>query len=497
MLERVALHQTRLRTPGLSLDARGIAMGTHGLLLFPTIDRLVAFFAVFTQVQTLDDLVAGLRVELVRSKLGAREVALIFLADSSDRMDAMAEVAGLAGGHTFTGGGRYWVQYRDAAAPYGYDMSEVSTGGAAYLLHHRAYSQAFDVERPLELRQLFLRLRPHLDPSAGREPGPRWVLCEWGLGGALIHYLRRSEVQARVGLCEWPPPSALEDTPVRRFLFDIPQLPARMVTLLTRTPGITMFVPASQGAAVEVGFRHPVQLRAVPTFRPPSLVLFRGRSEAPLEIPRLPALGALEAFARIELARGGDDALQADRPLETPQLRIPLRLVPTIRPLFDVSATWVEPEQLQLLRKLLYALGTDSLRRSSIAVAPQGAFVRAARGAQVVPLGTYYRAVAPGIYVPAGYETVPAVSPRTLASSIDVPDGSVVILRADASAWVLPESSFVSLEAAIVEGPAWAPLDAARIGGELSAEVPRITVEVEDPGGSPMRDVDRAKGPPA
>jgi hypothetical protein len=38
MLERVAVHQTRLRTPGLGLDARGVALGGKGVVLLPSID---------------------------------------------------------------------------------------------------------------------------------------------------------------------------------------------------------------------------------------------------------------------------------------------------------------------------------------------------------------------------------------------------------------------------------------------------------------------------
>ena len=492
MLERVALHQTRLRTPGLSLDARGVALGTHGLLLFPSLDRLVGFFAVFTQTQTLDDLMPTLKVELVRSKLGAREVALVFQADSSDRMDAIAEVSGLSGGHTFTGSGRFWVQYRDAAAPYGYDLSEVSAVAAGYLLHHQAYTQAFDVERAIDLRALFLRLLPHVDPSAGREPGPRWLLAEWGLGGALLHYLRRSEVAGRVGLVEWPPPSELEDVPVRRFLVDVPSVPPRMVPLLSRTPGLAMFVPVSPGAGVEVGHRHPVQLRAVPAFRPPGLVLFRGGGQPPLQITKLPLMGSIDAFARIDLLPEGPPAASVSRATPpVPSLRLPLRLVPSIRPLYDVAATWVPAAELPLLRRLLYALGADTLRRSSIAVSSEGAFVRSVGGAQVLPLGTYYRAVAPTLYVPAGYETVPAVTPRTLLTAIDVPEGAVVILRPDATAWVLKASAFISLEAAIVEGPRWAMLNAEAFEADLLAPLPAITIEVDDPGANPLRDLDR------
>ena len=63
MLERIALHQTRLRTPGLGLDAKGVALGAKGLVLLPSIDRLVAWLSVYTREHSLEDLMPD-RTEL-------------------------------------------------------------------------------------------------------------------------------------------------------------------------------------------------------------------------------------------------------------------------------------------------------------------------------------------------------------------------------------------------------------------------------------------------
>src|SRR5258708_2189503 len=116
MLDRVAVHQTRLRTPGLGLDAKGVALGAKGLVLLPSIDRLVAFLALYTRQSSLADILRSLSVEVVRSKLGAREVTLTFGAEGSDRMDRLAEVARLAGGATVPGTSRPLVPHRGAAA---------------------------------------------------------------------------------------------------------------------------------------------------------------------------------------------------------------------------------------------------------------------------------------------------------------------------------------------------------------------------------------------
>src|SRR5512138_868241 len=185
MLERVAVHQTRLRTPGLGLDPKGVALGAKGLVLLPSLDRLIAFLSLYTKSASLEDILRTLHVEVVKSKLGAREVTLTFAADSCDRMDRIAEVARLAGGSTFTGTSRHFVQYRDAAAPFGYDVAQISAGDAALWLYHNAFSQSYDAERKIDVGSLVQRLEPHPDPSTGREPGPRWLCVEAGLGPAL------------------------------------------------------------------------------------------------------------------------------------------------------------------------------------------------------------------------------------------------------------------------------------------------------------------------
>ena len=202
MLERVALHQTRLRVPGVGLDSRGIVLGARGLVLLPSLDRLVAFLAVYTEGQSLDPIVGTLRIELVRSKLGAREIALSFDAGSSDRMDRVAEVARLAGGFTFTGTSRHFVQYRDSAAPFGYDATEITASDSPLMLYHTSFSQLYGIEQKVELRELLLRLMPHAEPRAGSDASPLWILTEQGLGTTLLHYLSRSTVEAKCGIAE-------------------------------------------------------------------------------------------------------------------------------------------------------------------------------------------------------------------------------------------------------------------------------------------------------
>src|SRR5580658_9930856 len=169
MLERIALHQTRLRTPGLGLDAKGVALGTKGLVLLPSLDRLVALLAVYTSEHSLEDLKPSLEIHLVRSKLGTREITFVFAAESSDRMDRIAETARLVGGFTFTGTSRHFVQYRDAGAPFGYDAGQLLVTDAAFALYHDRFTQTYEEERAIEPKALLLRLMPQVDPATAEE----------------------------------------------------------------------------------------------------------------------------------------------------------------------------------------------------------------------------------------------------------------------------------------------------------------------------------------
>jgi hypothetical protein len=490
MLERVAMHQTRLRVPGLGLEAKGVALGARGLVLLASLERLVAFLSLYTSSQSLGELASQLRIEVVRSRLGTREIVVSFPAQSSGRMDRIAEVARVALGYCFTGTSRHFVQYRDAAAPFGYDAAELVATDADYALYHGLFSQVYEHERDIGLRALLLGLRPVVDPRAGREPGPSWVLADEGLGPAWIHYLVRSRVRADVGVIEQPPASAFEEAPVRRFLFRASELPERMVRLALATPGLGVFRPVAPGAAVEVGFRHPIALRACPAFRDDELVLFRGREQDPVAIETLPALGEVAAFARVTYAgeRQGVVA-RAARDADGTQsgVTVPIRLAPSLEPWRAVRASHVAPADYGVLRRILYALGPRTLREASVAITDAGAFLLNPAGVESTPVGAFLGELRPGLFVAAGYSAVPPVDPDVLWRALGAPAGTNVFLLADGRAFGIATGAFRPLEDALVEGFAWAPLEALSIEPALATELPRVVLE--DPGIAPLRGV--------
>ncbi len=488
MLERIALHQTRLHTPGLGLDSKGVALGGKGLVLLPSIDRLVALLAVYTRERSLEDLMPSLSMHVVRSKLGTREITLEVAAESSDRMDRIADTARLVGGFAFTGTSRHFVQYRDAAAPFGYDAPELLSSDAALLLYHDRFSQTYDVERSIELRSLLLRLMPQLDPRTRLSPGPRIVVAEPGLGPALVQYLSRSRVESDVGVAEWPPESAFDDAPVRRWIFRVPELPSRMLGLVHSTPGITCFMPVAPGVAVEAGFRHPVELRACPVFDPGGLILLRGRGAEAWSLPKLPPMGAVSVFGHVELRTGGNDASVTTRVAQAEGVRVPLRITPSTGPRRHVTATWVEPAQLPLLRRLAYALPRATIAQATLAMTARGAFLRSRAGIEAIPLGTFFVEVHPDLYVPAGHEITPAVAPEVLARALDAPAGHVVFLEPSAKGIAVAQEAFAPLEDALLDAPPWEEAVAQEI--ERTLEEEPLDLKVTSIGLMPTRGVE-------
>jgi hypothetical protein len=489
MLERIALHQTRLRTPGLGLDAKGVALGAKGLVLLPSLDRLVALLSVYTHEHSLEDLMPSLEIHLVRSKLGTREITFVFAAESSDRMDRIAETARLVGGFTFTGTSRHYVQYRDAGAPFGYDAGQLLVTDAAFALYHDRFTQTYEEGKSVDLRSLLLRLMLHVDPRTAGEPGPRFLVAEKGLGPALIHYLVRSRVDGEVTVGQWPPASAFDEGPIERYVMRVPDLPHRMHDLMRRTPGITTFLPVGPGVAVEVGHRHPVALRACPVFDAHGLVLLRGRGDEPWALERLPQMGDLRAFARVELRDEAARSIAVAKNVKAPEIvRVPLRVMPSSAPWRNVTATWIEADKVALFRRLAYALPHRSVARTTVAMTSRGAFLRCPDGVEAIPLGTFFFEIHPGLYIPAGYEVTPAVAPDVLYRALGAPSGQMLFVTTEAIALSVDGNAFVALETALLEAPPFDPVVADSIQSAL-ATAP-LELKLAPLGAFPLRAAD-------
>ncbi len=418
MLERAALHQTRFRTPGVGPDARGVVLGEKGLVLFASLDRAVAFLRAYGDEGSLDELLPGLTLRRVITPLRTRELLLGVQAESSYRMDRVAGIARLTGGLVFTGTARHFVKYRDAASPLGYDLEALATTPADVLLYHDTFQQAYTVERDLDLRALLLQLS--LEPDVGaaqRSPARLHATAETGVGHALVRYLYRSHVEARVALAEWPGASAFDDGPRRLHLFELTGAPPRIVALMRALPGVRVFEPIVEGVAVELGYRHPIALEACPSlFRGGGLTLFRAGAP-PEELATLPPFAPVRALVRTALDLG-DAAPIAPRArtAEPPEpLTLPLRLRPSSEPWRRVRAAVVPLAQRAWLARMLYVLPPRTLAALRLALTEDAAYLVDPAGIEGVPIGVFYAERAPGVFIPAGMALEPAVGGDVLA----------------------------------------------------------------------------------
>jgi len=433
MLQRVVLGQARFNLPGLIADARGVVVGRQLVARFAAIDRLVAFLRVLSAEQSIDDLQPGLRIVYARGGAGTREAIVLMPVGSPGLADTVAHAARLAGGQTFTGTGKQFVQYRDARAPFGYDVAVLADVAGDLVLHGTEQMVPYRIESELPLAKLLLRLslvRAERRAPGGLLPdGPLYVTARRGLGPVLATYLHRAAATARDGgvraaaaLCEGASTSAFATTD-SFWLFRVEGLPARMHGLLTRTPGLDVFVPVTDNVAVAAGYRHPIHLGSCRTSFPADrLHLFS--PGAVTEVAPLPVLAAIEDVVRM---RAPEARPAAAAPKARPELALALRLEPSGAAAGPTVAALVPWNRVTWLQRLCYALPPAALRDYRVAPLERGILVRASEVLEGIPFGTLFELAAPDVLVPVGLRVIPAVTPSLLTERLGATGGATVV----------------------------------------------------------------------
>jgi hypothetical protein len=479
VLERVALNQNRFRIPGVTPDARGAVLGQRGLLLFPSIDRVVGFFRVYSEESSIDDLLGSLSIRKVRTHLDTREWVLWFNSTSSYVMDKAAAIAKLLGGFAFTGTSRHYVKYRDAASPLGYDVPELIPEGGDIALYHDTFEQVYDSERELPFADLLFRLSPHRVPKSEEARSETLlVLARPGLAAATQGYFVRSRVPAEVVLVERPAQSAFDEGIERLVLFRARQLPDRVVDLVSSTPGLEAFAPLGDNFAVELGYRHPVQLESCSSvFESGRLYLFAGRRDRVEVLSDLPPFTDLRLITRlrVDLGHGGQIVGRA-RPVSGDPIGLPVRLVTSTAPWKHVTAAVVPLDQSEWLRKLVYVLPPRVLSTFRIFVGDDRMILLSSEGVEAVPIGRYYFPYGGQVFLPAGYTLLPAAAPQVLLDALGAKPGTLFFFDAGADRpFAVSESDFTPLaRRSLLDIPSTRLPAAARSTGPL--ETPRHLV---------------------
>ncbi|MEZ4453956.1 MAG: hypothetical protein R3B09_31150 [Nannocystaceae bacterium] len=446
LLEPIAAGQTRFRMQGLAPDARGVAVGRETLLVFPALDRLVAFLGAYSAESSLDDLIPTMTLERARREGGGHTILLRCAGADSYALDRLLRVTTAVRGQLYVGGGTLFVHYRERAAPFGYDLAQPLAAGqddvVAVDLDFSARYKVVDRLDPVELIQrLSLRTVPLPLGGISEDPGlcgmaeMALVLCAPGIAERVLAYLWRAKVTmggVRVGLAGERRAS---------LLLRLRTPPGRILGVLHRIPGVELFVPVSPRAAVEVGYRHPIHLASASSCLPgDEMVLFRGR------VGRVERLEGSTSFIdgaylvtselSSQLHEPGDARTMAFEPLRIP---IRLRAAPIAREPRGALVPW---EQLELLRRLIYLVPPTSLAAARLALLEEGVLVltggvgaagaATAAGvgaAALIPLGQRICEVAPGVLVPDGYELWPRVRSALLRDLLGLDAGQLALFR--------------------------------------------------------------------
>ncbi|MBK8694361.1 MAG: hypothetical protein IPN17_19285 [Deltaproteobacteria bacterium] len=364
MIERVAQHQSRFRAPGLSPDVRGVALGPLGVVLVPSMERLVALLRALGEDGALDELLDALRIIQVVSPLRTRELLVEVQSGTSHRMDRLAAIARLVGAMVFTGSGRHFVKYRDAQAPFGYDISELLPEPGDVALYHDRFAQPYRHDKVIALRDLLLRLAPvALHRARWETPRTLYALLRPGLGDSVIGYLARWNAPARVAMVEWQRGGA-SDVVEQGLLLQLSSPAPRFVQLLRSLPGVLLFVPDGDRCAVQFGYRHPVPLSAcAPLFGSDELLLFRAEGLGAIPLAQRPPFVDVQAVT--SLVANAPAIVDGVKTFgATATFNLPLRLVPTGSAPKRVAAAVIPSTEQDTLGRILRCSPPAMLNRS-------------------------------------------------------------------------------------------------------------------------------------
>lgn len=469
LLEPVAAGQTRFRMQGLTPDGRGIAVGRELLVVFPTIDWLVAFLGAYSDEASLDDLVPTMTLEHARRQGGGHAILLRCAAGDGYAVDRLSRLCGATRGQLYTGVGSVFVQWRQRDAPFGYDLAAPLAAPADEVLvvdlEVSASYKTVDRMDPVELIQR-LQLRPVPLPLGGIATDPELcglkelalVLVAPGLAARTLAYLWRLEVPLAGYYVE------LDGDPRPSLLVRLRHPRGRALDVLHGTPGLELLAPVSARAAVEVGWRHPIQLASASACFPgEEMFLFRGRAG------RVERLDAAPRFidGRHLVQQSGASRLRdvaVLREAELDPLRVDLKLRPRAMPR-EPRGTLIAWEHAELLRHLVYLIPPAALAAARVVPLEEGLVVltgssvgaRTAAAAAglgagaIVPLGRRLGEVAPGVLVVDGHELQPRVRPQLLRQLLGLgPEDHALFLAPDADPIRVRAEQLLPLDAALI-----------------------------------------------
>lgn len=425
MLEHVALQQERFRTPGLRADGRGVAIGEHGLVRFGTLSQVVGFFRAFSEEQSLDHILPTLKILKARSPVQGLEILISFATQGSHMMDRAAAIARLLRGEVYTGRAPHFVQYRDAAAPFGYDVQRLVAVREGVLLYNHTGALKFTEEGDVSFRGLLLSLsltrRRREEVGAGslflrvppglRTPVQRF-LWERQIGAGVAQLVRRA--------------SGRFDREESFYLFRIESFPQRLIPLFSGLPGVELYHTRRSNIFVQRGFAHPFALESCrKALGEDQMFFFSGSRDAVDVVDGEATFVDIESLKGVELQ---DPSLHPQREAQLlkqgapppegwslqqvkESLHYPVHLIQTTSGQSGVSALYLRsPQEMAWLKRLVYALPATALESYKMALTDMGCVILNRQGVEMIPIGMPLREVYTRVFIPQNTQFSPPLS---------------------------------------------------------------------------------------
>ena len=457
MLEQVALNQERFRAPGLRTDSRGIAIGERGLLRFGTLSQVVGFFRAFTEEQSLDYLLPTLKITKARSRIQGLEILVELPSQGSHMLDRAAAITRLLRGEVFTGRSPHFVRYRDAQAPFGYDIQRLVATSDGMVLYTRTGPLQFKEEGTIAFRGLLMslsRMRRRHEVSQGS----LYIRVPPGLRTAVQRFLWQRDISAGVTELHRRA-SGRFDEGESFYLFRIETFPPRLLPLFDGLPGVELYHTRRSNIFVQRNYDHPFALESCrKAMDDGDMYFFSGARDTVDQVEGEPQFVDINHLKGLELQ---DPTLTPRREAQlmsqgappppgwTAQqvreaLHYPVHLIhrPDLRN--SVSALFIStPQEMLWLKRLIYMMPQTALEAYQMAVTDQGCLVLNRKGVELLPIGMQLREVFNNVFIPADTLFSPPIGVDQLQRHLGLQAGKVYFMpRGLQQAFFVDEAGF-------------------------------------------------------
>ncbi len=458
--------------PGLHTDERGILVGPQGLIWLPAgsngdaagqLNRLGRLLSFLSQAFPLPG-----QLRLLRQ--GKAGDALVFLSPAETHKpnlsvfyDTAASAARLVEGRFYVGQDNSFVQYRDDAAPHGYDVPDYETpdGQEEWLLVAHWGSRLLEAANFAETALADFCRGVSPQPSLVASPPEQvYALAPPVLYPILARYFRAHHLRYSLARLQSPQgelilfeigprPNAPTGRTVPNFILDY----------LTRLPRVALLALAHQSGnrRILLQWRHRYPLRPehiAGAFEADDMLLLIAEPYSNLRLHPAPQFFDGDQLMDVFTPRPASLDLTPQATVGIPELELPVLLRPDYGPTPPIAALVLSAQEMAWLRQLLYRMPGDAFGAHTLCQGrKQAVLLGGSRPITGLPFGLPLRRLSDsGLFIPLRSRFVPDLPWPLLRQALEIKDEIYTFITLDYRL-DLPASDFTTLSRALVADP--------------------------------------------